>query len=210
MRGFLVGNGVFDWEDAAATHVPFAYGHGFLSTAVHNSILKTCAGNYVNPTTECKKLLEQIDANMVDVNGYDAYRTCYHPPGSHLSSPHPWHLNGLLGMTVADRSLVHAWARDVFSVSTKRRVHAQGARIHTHTHTHAYTHTRARTHTHTHTHTHAHARTHARAHTHTRTHTQTTGTRQRGTATEAWWWISGAPPTAKSTRPHISTGPLVT
>ena len=72
MRGFLVGNGVFDWEDAAATHVPFAYGHGFLSTAVHNSIVKTCAGNYVNPTTECKKLLEQIDANMVDVNGFTA------------------------------------------------------------------------------------------------------------------------------------------
>ena len=32
MAGFLVGNGVFDWGDNAETHVPFAYGHGFVTS----------------------------------------------------------------------------------------------------------------------------------------------------------------------------------
>ena len=79
MRGYLVGNGVFDFEDSAPTHVPFAYGHGFLSTAQFTEITSVCKGEYVKPSEACQNAVAVIDDMMVDTNGYDAYRTCYQP-----------------------------------------------------------------------------------------------------------------------------------
>lgn len=79
MQGYLVGNGVFDGEDAAGTTVPFLYGHGMMSTAMHTQIVSTCNGQYVNPSSDCKKLLDAAEELVVDTNGYDIYRACYHP-----------------------------------------------------------------------------------------------------------------------------------
>ena len=80
MKGYLVGNGVFDDKEAVNSQVPFQYGHGMVSTALYNSIVATCAGNYMKPSPPCQDLLGQVDAMSVDTNGYDIYRTCYHPP----------------------------------------------------------------------------------------------------------------------------------
>lgn len=78
MTGYFVGNGVFDGAQQADTVVPFAYGHGLMSTKMHAKITKAC-DSYIKPSKECKKLLDTIDGMEVDMNGYDAYRTCYHP-----------------------------------------------------------------------------------------------------------------------------------
>eukprot|EP00656_Telonema_subtile_P043252 TRINITY_DN49631_c0_g1_i2.p1 TRINITY_DN49631_c0_g1~~TRINITY_DN49631_c0_g1_i2.p1 ORF type:complete len:483 (+),score=84.11 TRINITY_DN49631_c0_g1_i2:193-1641(+) len=79
MQGYLVGNGVFDFEDAAATQVPFAYGHGMISTKLHTQLTAACASGYVHPSAQCAALLKQVASMSVDTNGYDVYRTCYDP-----------------------------------------------------------------------------------------------------------------------------------
>jgi carboxypeptidase C (cathepsin A) len=79
MTGYFVGNGVFDFEQAADTHVPFAYGHGIISTKLNTKIVKACDGNYLKPTAACEALIKMIAPNEINMNGYDAYRTCYHP-----------------------------------------------------------------------------------------------------------------------------------
>jgi carboxypeptidase C (cathepsin A) len=122
MRGYLVGNGVFDEEESIDTHVPFAYGHGFLSTASYNEIMKTCKGNYKNPTPECKTLLKEIDDNMVDVNGYDAYRTCYHPDVSvQQTAAHPYRIGSMTEMT---RTSMMGMAQNLHVLSSLKKVTA--------------------------------------------------------------------------------------
>ena len=79
MQGYLVGNGVFDFDTAAGTQVPFAFGHSFIGDAQNAAVTKACAGNYLQPSAACKKLLQAVQAQYVDTNGYDAYRTCFHP-----------------------------------------------------------------------------------------------------------------------------------
>ena len=137
MRGYLVGNGVFDFEDAAPTHVPFAYGHGFLSTAQFTQITAACQGKYVHPSAACSKALAQIDAMMVDVNGYDAYRTCYHPQSGETvpaaapaaaaaaaAAAAPWAPSGIMKLA-ANRGRGHPevrqWLQDVHAATQTRR-----------------------------------------------------------------------------------------
>jgi hypothetical protein len=65
--------------------VPFAYGHGFISTKLYKKILATCPSDYHNPSTACEALLHKVDGFYHDTNGYDAYRTCYHPSSEQQS-----------------------------------------------------------------------------------------------------------------------------
>ena len=82
MHGYLVGNGVFDFETAAGATVPFAYGHSFIGDAQNAAVTKACDGNYLKPSAACTAQLNAVQAQYVDTNGYDAYRTCYHPAGA--------------------------------------------------------------------------------------------------------------------------------
>ena len=87
MKGYLVGNGVFDWEDAQPTHIEMAAGHGFVSAPFASKAQSTCqASNFTG--SECKKLLSEIQEKYVDTNGYDAYRTCFHPNGDDNEKGH--------------------------------------------------------------------------------------------------------------------------
>ena len=61
------------------------YGHGMMSTAMHDQIVSTCNGNYIKPSDACQALIDKASDMLVDTNGYDIYRTCYHPP----SAPSP-------------------------------------------------------------------------------------------------------------------------
>ncbi len=79
MKGYLVGNGVFDDVDSRPTHVPFLFGHGFVSTTLYDKILSTCDPTFYNISKECEVLIDQIE-EPPRMNGYDAYRTCYSPP----------------------------------------------------------------------------------------------------------------------------------
>ena len=118
MKGYLVGNGVFDFSTAAATQVPFAFGHSFIGDAQMATITKTCDGNFLKPSPACQKLLNAVQAQYVDTNGYDAYRTCYHPAagggGHHRADAdavagNPASLVALFAS--GDHARVHAWAR---------------------------------------------------------------------------------------------------
>jgi hypothetical protein len=97
MRGYLVGNGVFDHTEALPTHAAFAAGHGFLSSSFTARITAAC-GNYSTVSDECQKLTAMISSFEVDVNGYDAYRTCYQPGGRRASPT----LGGLLERILRD------------------------------------------------------------------------------------------------------------
>ena len=80
MAGYLVGNGVFDWEDAQPTHIEMAAGHGFVSAPFAAEAQSTCeASNFTGGA--CKKLLSKIQSKYVDSNGYDDFRTCFQPNG---------------------------------------------------------------------------------------------------------------------------------
>lgn len=120
MRGYLVGNGVFDWEEAANTQVPFQYGHGMMSTALYNQIVTTCQGNYLNPSGPCQDLLAKVDGMDRDTNGYDIYRTCYQPKHAAAGTtaaapPRTWTLTQTLAAFRAahrgDMAPVYDWSR---------------------------------------------------------------------------------------------------
>jgi hypothetical protein len=46
MKGYLVGNGVFDSAEALPTHAAFAAGHGFLSTNFSAKVDAVCRSYY--------------------------------------------------------------------------------------------------------------------------------------------------------------------
>lgn len=91
MQGYLVGNGVFDWNLMAKASVPFLYGHGAISTRQKAQIDATCQGEFVEPSEACQKLMDTAAANAKGLNGYDFYRDCFQ------ESPQPhaftgWHI----------------------------------------------------------------------------------------------------------------------
>ncbi|CAE8602989.1 unnamed protein product [Polarella glacialis] len=77
MRGFVVGNGLFDWKLMAESSVPFLYGHGAISTRKKEEIDKACQGNYANPSDACQQLVDSASENARGLNGYDFYRDCF-------------------------------------------------------------------------------------------------------------------------------------
>jgi hypothetical protein len=113
MKGYLVGNGVFDYAEAAPTHAAFAYGHGFISTALNAQIVSECV-DYAHPSAKCKLLLDKLQTFSPATNGYDAYRTCYHPSsGGRSGLP----LGDLIARVAeggtAQRAAIGKWARAV-------------------------------------------------------------------------------------------------
>jgi len=115
MSGYLVGNGVFDHTEALPTHAAFAAGHGFLSTAFAAKVDAAC-GDYSKVTVKCTALLARVSAFEVDMNGYDAYRTCYQPGGARRRAPVT--LSALVERIVVNdeppRAAIAAWMRQVF------------------------------------------------------------------------------------------------
>lgn len=91
MRGFLVGNGVFDWNLMAKSSVSFLYGHGAISSRKKAQIDEVCQGQFVSPTDECQHLLDEASSNAAGLNYYDYYRDCFYTPSqmSQLSSTKP-------------------------------------------------------------------------------------------------------------------------
>jgi cathepsin A (carboxypeptidase C) len=77
MKGFAVGNGVFDWKLMQQSHIPFLYGHGAISPRMMANLDKACQGDYVDTSEECQKLVSQVDAKTSELNFYDYYRDCY-------------------------------------------------------------------------------------------------------------------------------------
>mmetsp|Transcript_87147 Transcript_87147/g.154272 ORF Transcript_87147/g.154272 Transcript_87147/m.154272 type:complete len:471 (+) Transcript_87147:46-1458(+) len=88
MQGFLVGNGVFDWNLMAESSVPFLYGHGAISTRQKKQIDEACKGNFAHPSEDCEHLMDAAMENAKGLNGYDFYRDCFQQTAP-LSA---WHL----------------------------------------------------------------------------------------------------------------------
>jgi len=77
-KGILVGNGVSDWSfDGTLTSlVPFAHGHGLISTETYEQITKYCTQD--PNSDQCNDGLSALDDNMNDIDIYDVYSDCFH------------------------------------------------------------------------------------------------------------------------------------
>mmetsp|Transcript_56537 Transcript_56537/g.100284 ORF Transcript_56537/g.100284 Transcript_56537/m.100284 type:complete len:396 (-) Transcript_56537:34-1221(-) len=74
MKGFIVGNGVFDWNLMQKSSIPFLYGHGAISTRMKNAIDEACSKEG-NP--DCASLQADAEQRAEGLNGYDFYRSCF-------------------------------------------------------------------------------------------------------------------------------------
>jgi len=77
MQGFLVGNGVFDWNLLDESRVAFLYGHGAISTRQKAKIDEACKGNFGEPSKDCERLMDAAMDNVKGLNVYDYYRDCF-------------------------------------------------------------------------------------------------------------------------------------
>jgi cathepsin A (carboxypeptidase C) len=77
MKGFAVGNGVFDWKLMQQSHIPFLYGHGAISSRTMSELNEACKGDYINVSAKCKDLLSAVEEKTTGLNFYDYYRDCY-------------------------------------------------------------------------------------------------------------------------------------
>jgi len=76
--GILVGNGVTDYrfDNFDNALLPFAYGHGLISTLTYNEYVKYCP---TQPrSAQCKEASNQIDDAFDDIDIYDILSDCYH------------------------------------------------------------------------------------------------------------------------------------
>lgn len=78
-----------------------------MSTAMHDQIVSTCNGNYITPSNACQTLLDKASDMLVDTNGYDIYRTCYHPPSS--STPTSSSASASASAPAAAAAVKHRW-----------------------------------------------------------------------------------------------------
>jgi cathepsin A (carboxypeptidase C) len=79
MKGFIVGNGVFDWSLMTQSSVPFLYGHGAISSRLMAKIDSACHGDYINTDAACEKLVNEASQSSSKLNMYDFYRDCFQP-----------------------------------------------------------------------------------------------------------------------------------
>jgi cathepsin A (carboxypeptidase C) len=79
MKGFMVGNGVFDWALMQQSSVPFLYGHGAISSRLMSLIDAACHGDYINTSKDCEKLIQAAETSAAHLNMYDYYRDCFQP-----------------------------------------------------------------------------------------------------------------------------------
>lgn len=80
LKGFLVGNGVADWNyDTSPAVYDFAFTHHLISYEMRAQFNKVCITE--PDEAECNKIKEEIDTkNLADLNMYDLLRDCYFPP----------------------------------------------------------------------------------------------------------------------------------
>eukprot|EP00928_Gymnodinium_smaydae_P080761 TRINITY_DN6439_c0_g1_i4.p1 TRINITY_DN6439_c0_g1~~TRINITY_DN6439_c0_g1_i4.p1 ORF type:complete len:485 (-),score=57.86 TRINITY_DN6439_c0_g1_i4:125-1579(-) len=98
MKGFIVGNGVFDWNLMAQSSIPFLYGHGAISSQQMAEADLACHGKYADPSDACQDVLDRLMKNAAGLNAYDYYRNCFSESSANdlsKSKPRPilgWHL----------------------------------------------------------------------------------------------------------------------
>lgn len=75
MKGFIVGNGVFDWNLMQQSSVPFLYGHGAMSTKQKDAIDAACSKG--GDGDKCQSLQDEAQQRAAGLNFYDFYRDCF-------------------------------------------------------------------------------------------------------------------------------------
>eukprot|EP00041_Stephanoeca_diplocostata_P025422 m.664936 g.664936 ORF g.664936 m.664936 type:complete len:318 (-) comp22747_c0_seq16:2769-3722(-) len=80
MKGFLVGNGVFDGSITSRARIPFLYGHGAVSTELFTKAQQACGANFSGTSKECDDVANTIETLVQGLNPYDFYRDCYLGP----------------------------------------------------------------------------------------------------------------------------------
>jgi len=82
LKGFMVGNGVTNWDyDTTNAYVDMAYWHSLYEPELYEQMQALQCdynGPYMTRTTpECFALLEQFDSLVANVNVYDIFGVCY-------------------------------------------------------------------------------------------------------------------------------------
>jgi len=96
MKGFMVGNGVTNWDyDTAPAYVNMGYWHSLYDTALYDQMQAlqcNYGGLYMpNVTPECLDLYYDFLDYVEDVNIYDIFGICYGPyphPQMYEEAPH--------------------------------------------------------------------------------------------------------------------------
>lgn len=82
LKGFMVGNGVTNWEyDTTTAFINMSYWHSLMNTELHDKINDAnCdfGGPYMQKATdECIGYLNEFDSLVSDINVYDIFGTCW-------------------------------------------------------------------------------------------------------------------------------------
>eukprot|EP01100_Stratorugosa_tubuloviscum_P010959 TRINITY_DN47_c1_g1_i1.p1 TRINITY_DN47_c1_g1~~TRINITY_DN47_c1_g1_i1.p1 ORF type:complete len:451 (+),score=180.14 TRINITY_DN47_c1_g1_i1:106-1458(+) len=82
-KGFLVGNGVTDWNvDVGKGVVDYWYYHGFYSEQLYHELQTVCQGQYYKPSAACGILQIQMNKQVGSVNPYFIIDPCTTSPGN--------------------------------------------------------------------------------------------------------------------------------
>lgn len=103
LKGFIVGNGVTDWNvDTGPAFMDFAYTHGLYSTELRTTYLASCVTTFDD--VKCTAIKTKLDTLFENsgINIYDIYRKCFKPQVSNLSTRKsynytPWLFNPEFG-----------------------------------------------------------------------------------------------------------------
>jgi len=78
-QGIMVGNGVTDYNyDAfALSLLPFAYGHGLISSTIYQAIQQFCFGSKPDQQ-KCQAAFNVVSEDFSDIDIYDVYGECFH------------------------------------------------------------------------------------------------------------------------------------
>ena len=102
--GFLVGNGVTNWNyDADSAWPYFLYWHALIDDSIWVPwVNSNCSGLFIeNDTPYCQQLYGQMLNLFTEINYYDIYRQCISPNFGNASPPHRirWNQQKLQGVS---------------------------------------------------------------------------------------------------------------
>ncbi|KAJ3675684.1 hypothetical protein LUZ60_004726 [Juncus effusus] len=82
-KGYLIGNGVADFDYDKNSFVPFAHGMGLISEDLYQEVYGACQGNYYENENEvCQDKVAQVRNELKDLNKYNILEPCFHNPES--------------------------------------------------------------------------------------------------------------------------------
>jgi len=77
IQGFLVGNGVTDYDYDSYSVFPFAYYHALYPTHIFEDLVKYCGANFSSRSALCTSEKNKVFSAMGNINIYGIYNPCF-------------------------------------------------------------------------------------------------------------------------------------